>query len=272
MRGLLITLVVLVAIAVGADFAARAVAENRVAEALGQELDLPAPPSVDVHGFPFLTQAAAGRYGDVGLSAPHVRYGGLTDLTLTADLRGVSVPLSALTSGQVRTIPTDTVTAGAEIDPADLARVLRVADVTVEPVTPAELDAARAAAQADPSGASGNARALAGVDPSSSVRLRSSTTAAGQTVPVAVIASFRLAGNRITLSARDIRLDEGDAASNPAARQAAGALRGRLSGFSTSVDPGTLPFSITATDLRAEDGKLVVSGTARDVDLLAGRR
>ena len=46
------------------------------------------------------------------------------------------------------------------------------------------------------------------------------------------------------------------------------ALRARLAGFSTSVDPGQLPFSITATRLTAEDGELVVSGTARDVDLL----
>jgi hypothetical protein len=36
------------------------------------------------------------------------------------------------------------------------------------------------------------------------------------------------------------------------------------------VDPGSLPFSISATDLRAQDGKLVVSGTARNVDLLGG--
>ena len=48
------------------------------------------------------------------------------------------------------------------------------------------------------------------------------------------------------------------------------ALRGKLSGFSARVDPGALPFSITATDLRAQDGKLVVSGTAKNVDLLGG--
>ena len=50
---------------------------------------------------------------------------------------------------------------------------------------------------------------------------------------------------------------------------AAAALRRQLSGFSTSVDPGQLPFEITATELRAENGELVVSGTAQDVDLLA---
>ena len=74
---------------------------------------------------------------------------------------------------------------------------------------------------------------------------------------VAVIASFRLSGGRITLSARDIRAEGGEGA---AGQVAASALRSRLSGFSTSVDPGELPFSISATELRAEDGVLVVSG------------
>jgi hypothetical protein len=84
-------------------------------------------------------------------------------------------------------------------------------------------------------------------------------------VRVAVVASFRLSGGQITLQGRDIRTEGADDAT---ARVAAAALRSQLSGFSTSVDPGQLPFAITATELRAEDGVLVVSGTARDVDLL----
>jgi hypothetical protein len=83
-----------------------------------------------------------------------------------------------------------------------------------------------------------------------------------------VIATFRLSGGQIVLSGRDIAVDGGDSGSVPSAVSTA--LRSRLSGFSAKVDPGALPFSITATDLHAQDGKLVVSGTARDVDLLGG--
>ena len=86
-----------------------------------------------------------------------------------------------------------------------------------------------------------------------------------------MIATFTLSGGQIVLSARDISVDSedtSDAGSVPSA--VSGALRSRLSGFSAKVDPGSLPFSITATDLRAQDGKLVVSGTAQDVDLLGG--
>lgn len=266
MRGLLITVLVLVALLVGLDFGARAIAEDRVGAALQGSLDLPETPDVDVRGFPFLTQALDGRYDDVGLSAPGIRYGELRDLTLTADLSGVSLPVQSLLDGQVTEIPAAQVTASARVNPTDLARLLDVGDLTIEPVTAEQLAQLRAEAEADDSGASGSSRALAGVDPASSVRLTSETTVGGQSIRVAVIASFRLSGGQITLSARDIRVEGAEGA---AGQVASAALRSRLSGFSTSVDPGQLPFSISATRLTAEDGVLVVSGTARDVDLLA---
>ena len=265
MRGLLITLLVLVAILVGVDFGARAIAENRVAAALQDSLDLPSTPDVDIRGFPFVLQALNGRYDDVGLSAPHIQYGQLRDLTLTADLQGVSLPLDNLLNGQVRSIPTEHVTAGARVNPTDLARVLDVGDLTIEPVTAEELEQRRSEAQADSSGASGSARALADVDPATSVRLTSQTTVAGQTVNVSVIAAFRLSGGRISLQAKDIRVD---GAEGTAGRIAQAALRARLGTFSTTVDPGELPFGITPTGLTAQDGELVVTGTADDVDLL----
>ncbi|PVZ09434.1 DUF2993 domain-containing protein [Actinomycetospora cinnamomea] len=265
MRGLLIALVVILAVLVGVDFGARWIAEDRVAVALQDALDLPNPPEVDVRGFPFLTQALDGRYDDVGLSAPGIAYGELRDLTLTADLSGVSLPLEDLVDARVERIPAERVTASARVNPTDLARLLDVGELTIEPLTADDLERLRSEAEADDSGASGSARALADVDPASSVRLTSSTTVGGQSIDVAVIASFRLSGGRITLQARDIRTEGGEGAVGQVAAQA---LRQRLSGFSTSVDPGRLPFAITATELRAEDGVLVVSGTARDVDLL----
>jgi hypothetical protein len=265
-RGLLIALLVIVAVLVGVDFGARWIAEDRVGAALQDSLSLPQQPDVSVRGFPFLTQALAGRYDDVGLSAPGISYGQLRDLTLTADISGVSLPLENLVNGQVRRIPAERVTAAARVNPTDLARLLDVGELTIEPLTAADLEQRRSEAAGDDSGASGSGRALASVDPASSVLLTSTTTVGGQQVRVSVVASFRLSGGRITLQARDIRAEAGQ---GQAGRAAAQELRSRLAGFSTSVDPGQLPFSITATDLRAEDGELVVSGTAQDVDLLA---
>jgi hypothetical protein len=261
MRGFLITLLVLVVLIVGADFGARWIAEDRVATQLQSQLKLDAKPDVAIHGFPFVTQAAAGDYGSVTLTADHIPYRQLRDITLVADLGDVTLPPQSLIDGTVRSIPARTVTASAEVDPADLARVLRVSDVTVEPVTQATLDQRRATGSAAQ-------KALSGVDPSQAVALTSTTTVLGQQVRASVIATFKLSGGQIVLSARDITVDPGDSTAVPSA--VTSALRGRLSGFSARVDPGSLPFSISATDLRAQDGKLVVSGTAKNVDLLGG--
>lgn len=260
MRGFLITLLVLVVLLVGADFGARWVAEDRVATQLQSHLTLDATPSVDIHGFPFVTQAAQGEYGAVTLTADHIPYRQLRDVTLVADLGDVTLPPQSLIDGTVRSIPAKTVTASAQVDPTDLARVLGVADVTVAPVTQEMLNARRATG-------STAQKALSGVDPSQAVQLTSTTTVLGQQVRASVIATFKLSGGQIVLSARDISVDAGDGAAPSAVTNA---LRGRLSGFSARVDPGALPFSISATDLRAQDGKLVVSGTAKNVDLLGG--
>lgn len=258
MRGFLVTLLVLVVLLVGADFGARWIAEDRVATTVRSQLTLDAKPDVDIHGFPFATQAAAGEYRAVTLTAPHIRYRQLRDITLVADLGDVRLPPQSLIDGTVSSIPARTVTASAQIDPADLARVLGVADVTVAPVSQEALDARRA------TGATAR-KALAGVDPSRAVTMTSTTSVLGQQVRVAVIATFTLSDGQIVLSARDISVD------SPGVPDAVtGALRGRLSGFSARLDPGALPFAITATDLRAQDGRLVISGTAQNVDLLRG--
>ena len=268
MRGFVITLVVLLALLVGADFALKTVAEDQVASRLQAPLNLPSEPSVDIGGFPFLPQAIAGRYSDVELSDSGITYGRLRNVTLTAQLEGVTLPLQSLIDRKVDSIPTQTVVASGRVAPEDLARVLDVSDVTVTAVTQSDLDQLASAAAADSSGASGNASTLQGIDPSSAVQLTSTTSVLGQDLKVAVIATFRVAGGRISLAARDIRVD--GSSGGTLGRLAGSALRSRLSGYSVQVDPGKLPFSITATDVRADNGDLVVSGTAQDVDLLSG--
>lgn len=261
MRGFLITLLVLVVLLVGADFGARWITEDRVAAQLQSQLKLDNEPDVDIHGFPFVTQAASGEYGSVTLTAEHLAYKQLQDITLVADLGDVRLPPQSIIDGTVRSIPARTVTASAEIDPTDLARVLHVQEITVAPVTEEMLDQRRA------SGSTAQ-KALAGVDPGEAVQLTSSTTVLGQQLQASVIATFRLSDGQVALAARDISVDAGD--SGVASGALSNALRGRLSGFSARIDPGALPFSITATELRAQNGKLVVSGTAKNVDLLGG--
>ena len=111
MRRAVIVVLVIVGLLVVADRVALAAAEHVVAGRIQTDQGLAERPDVTIHGFPFLTQALAGRYDDVTV---HVR--GLRDRTvpvakLTVDLHGVHVPLSAVTSGHLSRVPVDRATA-----------------------------------------------------------------------------------------------------------------------------------------------------------------
>ena len=64
-----ITLIVIILLLVGADRAAAAYAENDMASQFQSSLDLSGKPSVNIAGFPFLTQVAARNFKTVNISA-----------------------------------------------------------------------------------------------------------------------------------------------------------------------------------------------------------
>jgi hypothetical protein len=120
MRRVVIVLLVILGLLVVADRVALAAAERVVAGRIQTDQGLSARPDVTIHGFPFLTQALSGRYDQVTV---HVR--GLRDRTvpvqkLTVDLRGVHVPLGAVTSGHLSRVPVDRAAATILLSYADV--------------------------------------------------------------------------------------------------------------------------------------------------------
>ena len=107
MKGLLITLVVLLGLAVLADRVAVGFAEDKVAEQLASKGGLAGPPSVDIAGFPFLTQAFAGTYEDVRISLTAHDLGQPAGTRADVRLHGVHVPLKSVLSGSVSEVPVD---------------------------------------------------------------------------------------------------------------------------------------------------------------------
>jgi hypothetical protein len=101
----------------GASFAARAVAQQAQVEA-----GLAAPPEVSIGGFPFLTQALAGRYDEVRVRAADVPAGEVRLDGFDATLTGVEVPLRAALSGDVTAVPVEAVRAQALVAYAELTR------------------------------------------------------------------------------------------------------------------------------------------------------
>src|SRR5260370_4022692 len=76
MRKLLIGVFVLAVLLVTADRISVAVAENQISDRLTSAYGLPEKPGVSITGFPFLTQVAAGDYGQIDVSASQVPAGG----------------------------------------------------------------------------------------------------------------------------------------------------------------------------------------------------
>ncbi|NUR74136.1 MAG: DUF2993 domain-containing protein [Hamadaea sp.] len=126
MRRFLITAVILVAI-LGAgvfamDRAVAAYAEDQIKTQTVAEVSRRGmrsdEPSVDVGGFPFLTEVVAGKYDQIVITLPNLSGQGMTLPKFTLTASGVNAPLETLRSGD-GTITADKVT-GTAVVPWDV--------------------------------------------------------------------------------------------------------------------------------------------------------
>jgi hypothetical protein len=104
MRRLLLGLLLLAALAVGADFGAARLFESRVTTALQHKYDLGERPIVQVRDFPFLPHLVTGRFSAIDLAARDARAEGITLASVEVHLRGVHVSRAAMlgSGGSVR--------------------------------------------------------------------------------------------------------------------------------------------------------------------------
>jgi hypothetical protein len=131
-KALLVVVVALLGLAVVADRVAVGVAEDRVAGELATKGGLQGTPTVDITGFPFLTQALSGTYDDIRISLTAEELGQPAGTRADVSLQGVHVPLSDVLSGSVQQIPVDRVDGTATLSYALLADQLG-GDTTLSP-------------------------------------------------------------------------------------------------------------------------------------------
>ncbi len=115
MRALLVVLLLLAGLGLLADRVAVGIAEDRVAQELVGKGGVVGTPEVDIAGFPFLTQAVAGRYEDVRVALDAEELGQPGGTRASVSLRGVQVPLSAVLSGSVTEVPVDLIDGAATL-------------------------------------------------------------------------------------------------------------------------------------------------------------
>jgi hypothetical protein len=123
-KALIVLLVLLLGLLLLVDRVAVGVAEDRVAEQIAERGALQGTPEVDIAGFPFLTQAVAGRYDDVRISLTAAELGQPEGTRADLVLRGVQVPLSEAVAGSVREVPVDRIDGTATLSYALLSAQL----------------------------------------------------------------------------------------------------------------------------------------------------
>ncbi|MEO9133511.1 MAG: DUF2993 domain-containing protein [Jatrophihabitantaceae bacterium] len=122
-----VVLAVLVLLALGLALADRilvALAERKASAFLAEPFGH--PPTVRVHGAPFLTQAVRGRYREVEVSGGGLRIGELAGATLNARLFNIYLPARELLGGRTSELPCEHVEGRVVVPYAELARVSRV--------------------------------------------------------------------------------------------------------------------------------------------------
>jgi LmeA-like phospholipid-binding len=257
MRRLIIALLVLVGLFVAVDFGAAALAESAVSRQMREQIGLVDDPDVRINGFPFLVQALTGEYSSVDVDAERIRVGELQDLTVHAQLRDVSAPLSMLLGSGPKSLSVKEVEGIVQIPASDVERLVPgIEDLRIENVDDYALEQA-----VD----EGGDRSLRTIDPENAVRLVGTFTLLGQEAEVSVIAALELVDGQAQIVPRDIRLGGSDAEPLPAAVQ-----RTLEQQFTLRIDPGSLPLAATPTRLRAAGGALEISGFADDLTLGSG--
>ncbi|WP_134718097.1 LmeA family phospholipid-binding protein [Saccharomonospora xinjiangensis] len=259
MKRIVIVLVVLLGLLVGADFAAATFAEHTVSQKAREQLRLDQDPAVEIHGFPFATQALSGEYGHIGISANGVRVQELQDITVRADLHDVTAPLSDLTSGNVDGVEIGRLAGEITLKASDIARVApltNIDDLSIEPSSKAYVlhgEGVDAEEQAQTEQDSDESTA--------GVRLSGKVDIAGERIEIFAFAMIELDGTTIRITPHRLQFGN-DKETTVVPDEVQRAL---LPNFEADINAGDMPFTVTPTAIRVESGSLTLHGEAENV-------
>ncbi|MGH3874948.1 MAG: LmeA family phospholipid-binding protein [Pseudonocardiaceae bacterium] len=255
MRKLVIAVLVIVGLAVVADFGAAAAAEYTLAQQLTARLALPADPSVRINGVPFATQALAGRYTAIDIQATGLTVDPLRDVAVEATLRDVTAPLAELIAGDISSVRAAQVDGQVRIKDSDLGRAIGIEDLRIQRPSDKEMQALLPAGATipPPDGTPADRAAI---------RMAATTDLASRRTEIIGIGLIELTGDLVRITISDVRLAGDDIGAASLPREIRQLL---LKTLSTNVKPGGLPFDVTPTGVSVQTGSLTVAGTATDV-------
>ncbi|GLY67417.1 LmeA family phospholipid-binding protein [Amycolatopsis taiwanensis] len=263
-RRILISLAVLVAILVGADFGLAAFAEHTVSQKARQQLGLTDDPSVTIHGFPFITQALSGDYSRISVSASGVPIQNLKDVDINAELKDVTAPLSDLMNGNTSAILVGKLEAQVTIKASDIAKIdplTRVEDLRIEPSSVEYVQTGQDAKDSSGSDQDGKQQEEEQDKSKAGIRVSGYVQIAGQKIEIFCFAMIELHGTSIDIVPK--RLQYGNDKETTVVPQAV--QQALLPNFKATFDTGDLPFAVTPTAVQVNSGSVTVKGEAQNV-------
>jgi hypothetical protein len=226
-KSLVVTVLSLVVCVVAADRVSLVLTQRAVAAQLQTSGGLSSRPDVSIHGIPFLTQAFAGKYDDVEVSASEVTAGGARLSKLRVSLRGVHIGLSTALSGSVQSVPVDALQATVLLSYADISQQLRDRRLSVSPA-------------------------------GDQLRVSGTVQVLGRTVSASAISSVALSGTSVVVSAK--RFEVGHTVAD---RAVTAALAGR---FDFVIRVGALPYGLRLSGVHVRpEGVVATAGGAHTV-------
>ena len=225
-RKLVITVIILLALLVAADFGARAYAESRTADAIKAEVGTDVTPDVSIEGFPFLWHAVQGTYPQVVISATTTSADSIPGVRAVAELETVNLPLRDALAGSAANLTAQSANVRALIPLDSLAAALGRPDLTLS------------------AGPDGGIVAAAMLD------------VLGESIPVTGAATVSITNGRLMLTVEHLSAAGIDL--TPVASAAADVLAGQLS---TSLSLAGLPFAITDAVAAVRGTDLVLTVT-----------
>lgn len=286
-RKLVVTLLVIVALLVVADFGLATAAEYEVSTKLRDQLGLHNDPAVTIHGFPFTTQALSSDYDHVTVDADGVNLKSFRDLRIHAELYDVNVKLSDVLGGSLRDIPIDRVTGRVTIKQEDISQLLganpvghrlHLSNLAINPATLSQVlsdsdqDGSGGQDESDrhkgvgQDGAGSDSDSQDGYRTRAGVELSADMDIAGEKTTVTAYGLINLSHGKIDIAPKRLALRNDKVTSSlPSALQDQ-----LLRSFAITLDPGDLPFDIGALGVAVAPGSISMKGEADNVDVPLG--
>jgi LmeA-like phospholipid-binding len=119
-KGLVIVLILLIGLVIAADRIGLVVAQDAIAKNVESQYHLDHKPEVKIKGFPFLTQALNGRYGEIDVNVGDFTQLGVHLTGTAVTLKGVDAPLSDALHNDPSGFVADTAISTATVPYADV--------------------------------------------------------------------------------------------------------------------------------------------------------